>query len=104
VTTTGCGDNEIPSHSQLEYENVDESLLNQSDVVTEFTSNATTLKKSECLYLYFIHFAFLDRTWRRQNVHFADDLGLALFTVKIMTEPSDVPPTFDSKLLRTILG
>ena len=53
-----------------------------------------------CIY----SFEFLGRTRRGQNVRFADDLGLALVTVKILKEPSDVQPKFDSKLLRAILG
>ena len=52
MATTSCDDSEITLSPQLEYENVDESLLNLSNVVTELTSNAITIKKGECAYLY----------------------------------------------------
>ena len=38
-----------------------------------------------------------------RTVRFADDAGLELFTVRVMREPSDVPPQLDAKLLKSLL-
>jgi len=40
----------------------------------------------------------------KKKVVFADDLGYALAQVKIMTEPSDMPPKLRSSIVRSLLG
>lgn len=40
----------------------------------------------------------------KKRVMFADDCGLELTTVKVMTEPSDVPPRLSPSVFRALLG
>jgi protein phosphatase 1 regulatory subunit 3A/B/C/D/E len=40
----------------------------------------------------------------KKKVVFADDLGYTLAQIKIMTEPSDMPPKLRSSIVRTLLG
>lgn len=39
-----------------------------------------------------------------KSVRFADDCGKELATVRVMTEPSDYPPTISSSVIRRLLG
>uniref|UniRef100_A0A915PKT2 CBM21 domain-containing protein n=1 Tax=Setaria digitata TaxID=48799 RepID=A0A915PKT2_9BILA len=39
-----------------------------------------------------------------KSVRFADDCGKELTTVRVMTEPSDYPPTISSSVIRRLLG
>jgi len=39
-----------------------------------------------------------------KEVHFADECGKPLYKVRVMTEPSDVPPKFSAQLLSVLLG
>lgn len=40
----------------------------------------------------------------RKKVAFADDRGMQLATVRVMTEPSDVPPKISRSVIRALLG
>lgn len=40
----------------------------------------------------------------KKRVIFADEEGLELCEIRIMTEPSDVPPKINSSILRALLG